>query len=317
MRTSMLGLAACLLCAGGAAFASPFQVGDIFISGADGNVRRYNQSGTLLQTIPAGATAYGLAFDSSGNLYVATGTSIVKFDSSGTPLGTFASGFPGLGTATDIDFDNSGLAYVVGIQDLNNDFISKYSSSGAFLATNSIIEGQENWVYVDFTGSRLLMTPGTTSLVDPIDPATLVPGASYIIPGGGPNGDVEGVGATGFLVISANGVEQFNGAGTLIFTYNPSLSGTFIGVDSGAGSQFWAVSDFGEVREFNLGVAAPIASFNTGNGSRAIAVFEGAAVPEPYTLGGLAAVLGVLAFFRARRPEPCRLPASTALVHTE
>lgn len=304
MGTLVLRTGAFLLCLG-AVFASPFQIGDIFVSGTGGNVYRFNASGTLLQTLP-GSNGFGLAFDPSGNLYVAGGPSVVRYDSSGNPLGTFVSGFPGMfGNSNDIGFNSAGEAYVAGIQDTNFDFLSKYSASGALLTSTSVLQGQENFVYVDASGSQVLMTPGTTSLVDPFNPSTLAPGPSLFIPNGGPNGDIQSLPGGGFLVVSNMGIEQFDASNTLVFNYNPILSGTFIGISAVSGSTFWAVSDFGEVREFSLGSGTPIASFNAPADARGIAVFEGA-VPEPSSLTLFAGGLG-LVFLAARRRRNRRL----------
>ena len=57
--------------AASAAFATPFSYGDILVSSSTA-IYRYNQSGTLLQTFGTGG--FGMAFDSSGNLYVANGS---------------------------------------------------------------------------------------------------------------------------------------------------------------------------------------------------------------------------------------------------
>lgn len=271
-----------------AALAAPFQYGDIFVSAANGNVYRYNQSGTLLQTMNAGGTAYGLAFDSAGNLYVATGSAIQKFDNAGAPLGAFTTNFPGaLHSANDIDFDDAGNAFVVGIQDLNFDFVRKYSSTGTVLATQAIAQGQENWVYADYAGGNtLLVTPGTTTIVVPVNTTTLALGGTLFIANGGPNGDLEGLPGGGFLMITGNPIDQLNSSRGLMTTYNTTISGTWIGVDSLTPSTFWAVSDFGEVRAFNLGTSAPFTGFATGVNGRGIALYT---IPEPsaLALGGI------------------------------
>ncbi len=59
----------------------------------------------------------GLAFDSDGNLYVANrnDNSITEFDSTGTYLGTFASGYPDLALPTGIAFDSDGNLYAANV----------------------------------------------------------------------------------------------------------------------------------------------------------------------------------------------------------
>ncbi len=298
--TSALALSCCLFSI--TALASSFQNGDIFVS-TGSSVLRYNQSGTLLQTIAG--SGFGLAFDPSGNVYVAGGSSVQKFDTSGNSLGTFVSSFPGtLGSATDIDFDSAGNAYVVGIQDGSHDFISKYSSTGTLLGSVSIIQGQENWVYVDAAGNTILVTPGTASVIEKFDAATLGSTGSVLNSGGNPNGDVEGLAGGGLIVISSNPINQYNSSGTLTGTYNTVIptSGTWIGLDSFSSTNFWAVTDFGEVYDFNLGTSTPVSGFNTASTARAIAVYTGSSgVPEPSTVALLGAGLGLLAWMARRR----------------
>jgi hypothetical protein len=294
MRLTNLGAATLLLsvlCV--PALASPFQYGDLFATTSSG-ILRYNQAGTLLQTIAGGGI--GLAFDPQGNLYTASGASIQKYDNSGNPLGTFVSGFPGtLGSATGIDFDAAGNAYVAGIQDLNFDFINSYTGAGAPIHTVSFLQGQENWVYIDAAGSdSLLVTPGTTSVIDKFIASTLAPNGSIFNAAGGPNGGIEGLAGGGFLVITGNTIEQFNAAGTVVFNYNTVVPthGTWIGVDSITPSSFWAVTDFGEFYNFNLGTATPVSGFNAAVSAKDLTVYT---LPEPSTVllvfGGVAAVV--------------------------
>src|SRR5919109_1344384 len=77
------------------ALADTFQAGDVFVSLNGGLVEWHRGDGTLVRTINLGdpGTAFGLAFDSIGNLYVtqivANGFAkgrILKFNSAGTLL---------------------------------------------------------------------------------------------------------------------------------------------------------------------------------------------------------------------------------------
>ena len=85
--------------------------GNLYITDfIDGVVRRISQFGADLGNFVSALPApEGLAFDTEGNLYVATGTGVIrKFSSLGTALGTFApagSGFYGLA------FDSAGHLY--------------------------------------------------------------------------------------------------------------------------------------------------------------------------------------------------------------
>ncbi len=72
-------------------------------------------------------TAYGLAFDSAGNLYVSKfrTSTIEKFSSDGTNLAVFAS--TGLSSPHGMIFDRAGNLYVA---NNGNSTIEKFSSTG-------------------------------------------------------------------------------------------------------------------------------------------------------------------------------------------
>src|SRR4026209_150707 len=74
-----------------------FSVGGGFICVGNGQIQWRHPDGTLNTTLDTGLGGYttGMAFDKLGNLY-STGFStntIVKFDTGGTKLGTFGSGY--------------------------------------------------------------------------------------------------------------------------------------------------------------------------------------------------------------------------------
>jgi hypothetical protein len=283
--------------AASAAFATPFSYGDILVSSSTA-IYRYNQSGTLLQTFGTGG--FGMAFDSSGNLYVANGSAVSKYDSSGNSLGTFVSGLPP--GAYDIDFDEVGNAYVVGVVDQNFDFVRKYSSSGTLLLSTTLQEGQENWVFTGYAGSnRLLVTAGTAVTIYPVNTLNLTAGPTLPHAGGLPNGDVEGLPGGGFLVTGGDPILQYDSADNLVRSYNTPAPthGTWIGLDKQTATTFWAVTDFGEVSEFNVGTSLPVTSFNT-LGSHSIAVYT---IPEPSTIA-LAVSGGCLLLIARLRKHP-------------
>jgi len=293
MKFRVFLAAACA--AASAAFATPFSYGDILVS-SNTAIYRYNQSGTLLQTFGTGG--FGMAFDSSGNLYVANGSAVSKYDSSGNPLGTFASGISG--SAYDIDFDELGNAYVVGVIDQNFDFVRKYSSSGTLLLSTTLQEGQENWVFTGYAGNnRLLVTAGTAKTIYPVNTLTLAAGPTLPNAGGNPNGDVEGLPGGGFLVTGGDPLLQYDSADNLVRSYNTPAPthGTWIGLDKQTGTIFWAMTDFGEVSEFNVGTSLPVTSFTT-LGSHSIAVYT---IPEPSTIALAASGVSLLLIARLRK----------------
>ena len=128
----------------------------IYVARSGGEVLKFNSSGAGSQFISENIDVpYGLAFDSSGNLYVANNfaSTILKYNSSG--VGTvFASG---LNNPRGLAFDSSGNLYVA-----NNgaNTILKYNSSGVGTVFASgldfpicvALDGSGN-LYVGETGS--------------------------------------------------------------------------------------------------------------------------------------------------------------------
>jgi uncharacterized protein (TIGR03437 family) len=136
-------------------FASPagspaFQAGDILISMADGTVQWRRSDWTLVKVL-TGQSAFdnsvdsgqakGLAFDSSGDLYVthwygtvSSGNDVVEFDRNGNRIGLFGSGYNC--NPSSIVFDNSGNAYV-GQADCTTQIL-KFDPSGKLLAQYSV-----------------------------------------------------------------------------------------------------------------------------------------------------------------------------------
>jgi len=102
--------------------------------GFGGNdVYKYSTAGTLLSTLSNTNTTNptGVAVDASGNIYVLDGTNdnVVEYNSSGTYVSTFASGF---NAPNGISVDAAGNVYV---GDSGNNEIKVYNSIGTLLAT--------------------------------------------------------------------------------------------------------------------------------------------------------------------------------------
>jgi WD40 repeat protein len=296
-RNVALRLALLLVALCGIAYSSPFAYGDVFLS-SNSAIFRYNQSGTLLQTI--NGAGLGIAFDPEGNLYGINGTTIQKFDSSGNPLGAFISGLPGFGP-TDIDFDSDGNAYIAGIQDLNFDYIRKYSSTGSLLLSKTIPQTQDSLAYLDATNDgRLLVGAGASSSTGIYDAPTLNLLGSLTNPLATGNGGIAALSNGGALNADNADIYQFNSAGSVSFFYNPPISGIWTDVTTFTPTNFWAVTDQGEVRSFDLGDASPVSSFQGAPNTRHIALFN---TPEPATALFVAGGLGLVLLLRRKRGQ--------------
>lgn len=139
---------------------TPFARGDVFV--ATGNqVFRYSSNGRLLQKINTGATENdGMAFDSSGNLYVTNfnDQTVTKVGTTGVRLGTFGGGYVGL--PESIVFDRSGNAYV---GQANDSFfggpapILKFGPNGNLLASYSAPFEDRGTDWIDLAADQRTM----------------------------------------------------------------------------------------------------------------------------------------------------------------
>ena len=114
----VLTTAASLMAAGAAAAplkteASAYTGGDLLVGLGGGRVDWHRPNGTLVRTIvnPRGGQTRGMAFDSTGSLYLATYGPVVKFDSNGNSLGVFFTP-PDGDIAGSVVFDSGDNAYV-------------------------------------------------------------------------------------------------------------------------------------------------------------------------------------------------------------
>lgn len=104
---------------------------NIFVSnqGTPGSISEFDANGNLLNAFSSGLDdPMGLAFDHSGNLYVANyyGGNVAEFDSSGNLInGSFASGLVG---PEGLAFDSSGNLFVSSLY--NGGTVSEFNSNG-------------------------------------------------------------------------------------------------------------------------------------------------------------------------------------------
>ena len=130
------------------------------VEGNTNTVSQIGPNGTQSTFANSGLnTPYGLAFDSSGNLYVSNqgNQTIRKFSSTGTDLGNFAT--TGLNGPAGVAFDSLGNLYVA---NLNNNTIRRFSSTGMDLG-NFIATGLNGPESVRFDSSGNLYVPNVNN----------------------------------------------------------------------------------------------------------------------------------------------------------
>ena len=236
-----------------------FDVGDIFASVASGNVQHYRADGTFLETLNIGTGGYttGMAFDSTGNLYV-TGFSVgtvAKFDTNGAFVGNFATG---LSVPESIAFDNAGNAYVGTL----GGGIKKFDAAGNPLGTP--LAGRVDWLDLAADQTTVLYTNEGDS-IHKVDVTTGTPGADFA------SGLVHAyalriLGDGGLLVADTNDVKRFDAGGALIQTYDIDGENSWFALNLNPdGNSFWS-GNYGtsNLYEFNIASGANTQTLNTG-----------------------------------------------------
>jgi sugar lactone lactonase YvrE len=193
--------------------------GDVFVGVQNGQVFQYDQTGNLIQKLQSpntGTEDTGMVFDSSGTLYSTNFQSnqIVKYNTNGTFIGTFGSGFNAHPESMVID--KSGNFYVGQADGTHN--ILKFDPSGTLLQT--IVPGATDrgtdWIdlaadqhtlFYDGEGPNMRTVDANTNATTTFTSKGSVMFALRILP----NGDV--------LAANSSDVLEFDSSGNIIKTY--------------------------------------------------------------------------------------------------
>lgn len=236
-----------------------FAIGDVFVAVGSSSVQWRQPNGTLVTTLDdtsGSAFTTGMAFDSSGNLYVTdfAAASVSKFDNTGTLLGTFGSGY---GTPESILFDAAGNAYV---GDLSAGIL-KFDSSGALLHQFSI--GRVDWIDLSADQCTMLYTQegGSIHRYDVCADTAL---SDFTINGGD---FALRILKDGTVLVADNAqIDHFDASGNLLGSYDAPNEDSWFALNLDPdGVSFWS-ADFStsDVYRFNIATGTVISSFNTG-----------------------------------------------------
>lgn len=263
------------------AAAVPFQAGDVFVSVGPnttlgGNVvRHYSSTGSFLENLIVPELTYtdtGMAFDSSGNLYVTLFgfNNVSKFNNTGAFQNYFGSGYNA--DPESIVFDASGNAYV-GQADGSRDIL-KFDPAGNPLATYNPTVGPRGTDWIDLAADQNTMfytsegsavkrfNVGTNTQLDDFANATT---AGLV----GPcfalhirtNGDV--------MVACTSQVYRLNATGSVVQTYPapPNASVLFALNLDPDGTSFWTgdLGGSGEVYKIDISTGTILLTIDTEN----------------------------------------------------
>ena len=284
LRTAWLAvLAAALLAllAGSsrASHATTYQVGDVFVAtDLGGTVQWREPDGTLhatLATLPSAVTT-GMAFDTSGNLYVTgfDGNQVSVLNTMGVLTGPFGSGYNA--NPESILFDAAGNAYV-GQADGTRDIL-KFDSAGNPLASYDVATSNRGSDWIDLAADQCTMlytSEGTevkrfdvctnTQLPDFAPPGTLH-GPAYalrqLLPAQG----------GGLLVADTQDIHRLDGGGNVVQTYDAEGENCWFALNLDPDSTSFWTADFctSNVYKFDIGSGAVLLSFNTGTPSNTV-----------------------------------------------
>jgi len=262
----------------GASTAEPtpatFKPGDVVVSLEPGPVQWRLPDGTLRATlIGAGlGTGEGMAFDASGNLYVARwcidstcsdGNTVEMFDAAGQPRGPFGSGYDCSPHA--IVFDAGGTAYVG--QAGCTGAILKFVPGQPPIAFTVAPDNQGSF-WIDLAADRC--TIFYTSFGPNVKRFNVCTGVQLsdfnaaAVPGGMAQ-DLRILPDGGVLVASGQVIARLNASGGLVRTYEVPESSVWAGLDLVGDGTFWAANyETSNVYRFDLTSGTVLAGFNAG-----------------------------------------------------
>jgi Tol biopolymer transport system component len=241
--------------------------GDVLVARESGMVSVFRPDGAPVANWFTGATGYetGMAFDTSGNLYVTNfGSSTVsKLAPDGTLLGNFGSGYSL--RPESIIFDSQGDAYVGQAEGAAD--VQKRSAAGAPIEAFDVAidDRGSDWIQLRPDGCTLVYTSeGTRILQYDVCTRTQLPDFAIttqprlygiaLLPDGGA------------VVAGESVIRRYDSTGTQTRTYDdPAANDWFSIALDPDGTSFWATDGVDStVYRFDLATGAVIASFPSG-----------------------------------------------------
>ncbi|WJW76311.1 hypothetical protein QVG61_04245 [Thiohalobacter sp. IOR34] len=279
---------AMLLSAMGTAQAVPFQLGDVFAATGSGNIQHW-RSGSLLATYSTGQGGYttGMAFDSTGNLYVTnfSAGNVTRFDNTGSvlPPNPFVTN-DSSSSNESIVFDAAGNFYI-GQADGTAD-VMKYAADGTFLGRYDVATEGRGSDWIDLAADqKTLFYTSEGRYIKRYDVAADVQLADFANLGGGTAYALRLLGDGGLLVADSADIKRLDAAGNVIQTYDMAGQDNWFALNLDPdGKTFWSGDlGSGKFAQFDIASSALLGSYDTGCGSYCLA---GLTVYGEITAGG-------------------------------
>jgi sugar lactone lactonase YvrE len=292
-------------------FAAPYEMGQVFASVGNGQVKVFSATGTLIQTLnttTGSANTTGGAFDAAGNFYVTNFQhgSVSKFDSNGNFITNI---LDGVGSVESISINKAGNLYV-GRADGDAD-VRLISPTGTAIDQFNVAVGPRGSDWIDLAADQsTLFYTSEGSTIRRYDVSTDTQLTDFGTVPGGQLFALRILGDGGVLAAgwTSGNVYRFNSAGTLTNTFN--IGGTLFALNIDPDDETFWTADFnsGLVTRARISDGSVVTTFNSSPFTQlaGLAVFgeirQGGppTVPEPSTFGLVAAAFAGLAWRKAR-----------------
>lgn len=256
---------------------SQFAVGDVFIGVGNGQIQWRLPDGTLNATLDTGLGGFttGMAFDKLGNLYSTafTANNIVKFDTSGTKIGTFGSSYNSRPESIAI---NAAGDFYVGQADGSRDVIH-LSGTGALIGTHDVGLDRRGSDWVDLSSDQCTLyytSEGTRIKRFDVCANTQLPDLTALLQESYALRLLPGVfGDRAILVADTSSIKMVDAvSGGISNTYDAPGQDCWFALNLDPdGTSFWS-ADFctSMVFKFDISSGAVLSQFNTGTPSSTV-----------------------------------------------
>ncbi len=275
-----------------------FQAGDVFAAVGNGKVQHWRTGTGHLDTYSDGQGGYttGMAFDSTGNLYMTNFTvgNVSKFNNNGNYTGTWATNDSGSSNES-ILFDKSGNTYIgqaAGTKD-----IIKRAADGSFLASYDVATESRGSDWIDLAADQSTMyytSEGRNIYRYDVSTGTQLSNFATLA-GNGTAFALRLLSDGGLIVADSNDIKRLDSTGTVTQTYDVTGNNSWFSLNlDGDGTSFWSGNiSTGKFFQFDIASGTMLNSFVTGTGTMyGVAVYgeitqggdNTTDVPEPATL---------------------------------